>query len=275
MSRRLLAVPLLVVALGGGLSACGSSGGGTSSTPGTPKLGAGPGSAPEAEKLLAQTAAALKKVHSYHASGVSVDKDGRTTISADVSYDGRIRVTSDAKDGKVSLIVVGRSIYVKGDLTYWQGVGGPSSRLAQRLAGRWVKTPASFGTSLLKLVEQLLPKTFAHCLPQKLGKLTVTGTRVFKGQKVTVITDDGNTPGGTPSEIWVAASGAVLPARSLGHGKASQGGGFDPLCDDPDDTTIRSSTRYGLYNHIAPIRPPKHPLDLGALHGATPGGRSA
>lgn len=275
-ARRLLVLSVVLALLGAAVGGCGSgSGSGTASTPASgPK---NPRSSRAAYDIVLKSAAALKRVHSYHAAGVSVDKDGRTRLVADVSDDGRLRVTTRSRDGVLSLIVIGRDTYVKGDRRFWITTSGVGSglRAADLFAGRWVKAPPSFGAPFLKTVKELLPKTFAHCLPQKLGTLSITGTRTYRGQRVTVVADEGDVAGGTPSEMWFAAKGAPLPARGLSHGLTRQGGGYDPLCDEPDDTTTRSSYRFGQYDSIRKIVPPANPLDLGKLRGQEPGGRSA
>ncbi|MCW3040788.1 MAG: hypothetical protein JWM31_2693 [Solirubrobacterales bacterium] len=269
--RRVLPSVLAVVFASSGLAACGGGGSGSGA-------GGSPAGGPTAAQvLLKRTAAALRRIHSYRASGVSVDRDGRGTLLADVSDDGRLRTTSrSTRDGTLSLIIIGTATYARGDRRYWlRGGGAQGQAAADAFAGRWVKTPPSFGTPLLKTVKQLQPKTLAHCLPQDLGTLSLESRTVpDQGRRARIIRDDGAVPGGTEAELWVAAKGQPLPLRELTHGATRKGGTFDPLCDDPDDTTTRSSYRFSRYDAIPPIKAPRHPLDLGRLHGAAPGGRS-
>lgn len=264
--RRALLLPAAALACAG-LPACGDGGGGGAATP------SGPRSSLSADELLEQTAAALGRVRSYHMAGVSVDADGRSHYTGDTSADGRMRATYRDKDGTLSVIVIGLTTYVKGDARYWRRVGAAGVS-ARTFAGRWVKLPPALGAPLRSDVLRLLPKRQAYCLPKNLGTLSLDGTRTFKGRPVIVLRDEGERPGTTPSELWVAATGPAVPLRELQHGRQRPGGSFDPRCDDRDDDTLRSATTIGRYDRIRPIRPPKHFLDPGRLRGV-PGGRSA
>ncbi len=225
-------------------------------------------------ELLLESAKAIGRVDSYRLSGVSVTKDDRSHYEGETTADGRMRATYRDKDGTLSVIAIGRATWLKGDQRYWRKVGGAAARSSRVLSGRWVKLPPSAGSPLREDVLRLLPERQAYCLPKNLGTLSLDGTRIWKGRKVIVLRDAGDQPGTTPSELWIAATGPAVPLRELQHGRQKPGGVFDGLCDDRDEDTLRSSTSIDGYDAVAPIVPPKNPLDPGALPPA-PGGLRA
>jgi hypothetical protein len=229
------------------------------------------------QEILDASVTALGKVHSYHIVGTIEDKDGHTRLSADVTDAGGVRATFTTKGSTQSFITVGGQSYVQADRRFWlEGRSSPAARrLANLLAGRWVKVPASRARAFQKDVERLLPREQAYCLPRGIGTLTKVGVRTVGGRRVVVIRDKGDLPGGTPGELSVATHGRALPLRERQTGPSRPGGTFDARCDDPDDTSTASTATLSHYDKVKPISPPAHPLDLQQLPPPQEGGLSA
>lgn len=265
--RRALILPLLAAVPV--LAGCG----GGSAGSGTPADLA----AASPRQILDASVAALAKVHSYHLTGTIEDKDGHTSLSADVTDAGGVRATFTTGGSTQSFITVGGQSYVQADRRFWmKGRSGPDARrVANILAGRWVKVPASRARSFQKDVARMLPREQAYCLPRGLGTLTKVGVRRVDGRRVVVIRDRGDVPGGTPGELSVAATGRALPLLERQTGPSRPGGTFDARCDDPNDTSTASTATLSRYDRVPPVRPPAHPLDLQNLPPVAPGGLSA
>ncbi len=271
-----LLVALLVLVLVIVLAGCG---GGDDDPSSAPSGGAAAASGPRSEQspaeVLAATAAALKGVHSYHIRGRSIDEDGETRISGNITDKGALRFTVVDGSDRFTVIAIGRDTYLKAGEAFWRKGGSHGEATARLLADRWVKMPASASASLQKDVRQLLPTELAYCVAKGLGTLENLGARKLDGKPVVVIRDKGDKPGTSPGELTVAATGAALPLRVRQTGARRPGGKVDPRCGEEDDTTKRSTSTFDRFDEVAPITAPKDALDLDALGAAGGGGTPA
>lgn len=226
--------------------------------------------------VLGAARSALKDLHSYHVRGTTVDKDGASRISADVTDTGAMRFTVvDGGNHRFTVITTGGATYLKAGRAFWlHGNGAQGPAMARLFSGRWVKMPPAASQGLRKDARQLLPKELAYCLSRNLGTLENLGARKDQGASVVVIRDKGDKPGTSPGELSIPATGAALPVRVRQTGRRRAGGArADPRCQDAGDTTTASESVLTHFNAVAPIRAPQGALDLGALgSGGTAGG---
>ncbi len=256
---RTLAAALVATSLS--LAACGDSSDDEPTARGASTAAGGIAGKP-AEEILAEAAKAMGKVRSYHVEGTQTDEDGPMKLKADVSADGRSRISFTLKSQRVELIVLDDESYMKADKGFWktQG-GGGGEQLGELLADKWVRTPGRDAGGLSEAVEQLLPSTLAYCFTKGTGTITKKGTGEVGGKPVVILQDDGKTPGGSPGDLYVAQSGAPLPVRMVQTGRQTPGKP-DPRCGDDDSTTTKSDIRLSNYDEPVKITAPRDALDL-------------
>jgi hypothetical protein len=276
-SRRplLRALPLLVLPLA--LAACGGDDGGDgSSTTSTRAQATSTGAAPatttattppsgDAEARVRASAAALKALKSYHVSGTQTDDDGRAVIEGDVTAAGRAALTYRVGRSEVEFRVLGSTAYVRGNAAYWRAAAGAQGAT---LAGRWIKGRAG-DLGAVEVLDSLLPRTLARCLPVGNGTLRTGGTATVDGEPADVVIDAGDKPGTTPSRVFLAGDGPPLPLRVLQTGRRRPGGTLDPKCQDEDDTSTASDLRLSDFDEEVEIATPKDAIELPA--GSAPG----
>jgi len=235
--------------------------------------GGGDRSSQSAEQILKEVAAELGKVRSYHVSGTSVDKEGSSVISGDVTDSGAVRL-SVTKDGEpLTVISVDGQQYLKASGNYWRDNGGAQGpRLAGLLGDRWVKMPASSVKSLQADINRTLPKELAYCLSQETGPFEKAGMRSVDGRPTIVIRNKDTKPGSEPGELYVPTSGPALPVRTRQTGPRRPGGELDPRCENTDSTEKSSTATFSKFNAVKPISAPPNPLDLEQLGRAGGGG---
>lgn len=209
------------------------------------------------KQILADVQRDLAKVRSYHFSGLEVDHGSTTRMSGDVSASGRADVTFRERGASVRVILLQSTMYLKANAAFWKANGGKNGRkLADKLAGRWLKTN---DPSLKSLIDQVLPKHMASCVNVGTGTLKKGGVSSVGGKRAVVIVSKGDKPGTTPGRLYVTTTGAILPLRVLQTGRRKPGGHIDRRCQDPDDTSTSSDVRLGAFNE---------PLHITAPHGA-------
>jgi hypothetical protein len=261
-------VALLILALVIVLAGCGGSS--------SDDAGGGSRADKSPQDVLRDTERALQAVTSYHVAGTSVDEDGQSRISGDITAGGALRFTVADDASRFTVIVAGGQTYLKAGRAFWlKGNGAQGPAMARLFAGRWVKMPAAASQALQRDVKQLLPKELAYCVSRNLGTLENLGARNAHGTRVVVIRDKGDKPGTSPGELTVAASGAALPLLVRQTGPRRPGGKADARCQDADDTTKRSESVLSRFNDVAPIHAPKGALDLEALGRGGGGGTPA
>ncbi|CAN5536607.1 hypothetical protein BH20ACT17_BH20ACT17_04920 [soil metagenome] len=240
-----LAMPFVV----GG---CGDSG---SSDGESAKLGDKP-----AKQILADVVSALGKVRSYHVQGRFTDEDGPASLSGDVAATGQARLSYERGGQRFQLQVIGATTYLKANDKFWNKQAGAGA--ARVLADRWVKTRKR---NQRELVDELLPRTLASCLSKDHGAITKKGAGTASGQKTVVLHDDGNTPGGAPGDLHVAATDRPLPLRVLQTGPSKPGKPTDPKCGDGDSETTESDISLSKFDEPVRIVAPDNAVNLDSL----------
>jgi hypothetical protein len=253
-----VAAPLAVGALAG----CG--GGNASSRPPNGEALKSP------TQIVADTAAALDHVRSFHLAGTGTDlRGGRQTVIGDFGIPGRLHLVLAQAGGSVEIILVGGSGYFKASRAFWIAQGTPPSAAAL-LADRWVKLAAT-APGISEFVAWTNPATIGHCLVGKdLGTLSVAGHDTVAGQPVVVVADHGDLAGSTPERLYVTTTGPPLPLRVVQTGPQRSGGTPDRLCNETrrsPSTTQSGDLRISRYNEPVSITAPSGALDLSAVTG--------
>src|ERR1700757_79007 len=91
-------------------------------------------------QIISDTQLALGSVRSFHVAGTQTDKDGPSTISADVSLPGKVHVTVQQGTMDLEIVVTGADGYFKANRAFWDKQGGGAA--SALLSDRWVKVPA-------------------------------------------------------------------------------------------------------------------------------------
>jgi hypothetical protein len=268
--RRALICSLAPLALVG----CGGASGPTGST-GSSAASRSTAASKSAQAILAEVAAEMKKVRSYHVDGVDVSTDGRTRVVGDVSASGAVKFRLQAGGQTAEFVSVRRRTYLKADRAFWLAQVGPSgAKVAKLLADRWVKVPAAEAAVLTKALEQVMPETVAYCATHGTGTLTIAGRRRFAGKDVVVIADKGDVPGGAPGELYVAATGRRLPLRQRQTGPSTPGKSTEPRCHEPSSTTTSADGRFSRFDKPVRIAEPRGALDLTKLSAGASASKS-
>jgi hypothetical protein len=195
----------LVLALLGGCGSSSSSGNGAASK--------------SPSQIVAAAKAAAAGAASAHVSGSIVDEGKPISLDMELvsGKGGRGRITLEGLS--ISLIQVGKSVYINGSSAFYSHVAGAAA--ARLLQGKWLKAPASGGnfaslaslTNLAKLIDTTLA---SH------GKLAAAGTKTINGQKAVGVRD--TSKGGT---LYVAATGAAYPIEIVKSGASGGTISFD------------------------------------------------
>ncbi len=154
----------------------------------------------------------------------------RTIISLTTTGRDRYEASLTSAHSMFSVIALPGRAYLRGDRAFWRSQVA-SSAAAARLAGRWLHVPARGARSVTRSLGTLSPGTFARCLTEDHGALTVAGHATIDGTPAVIIRDAGNAPGATPSTIAVASRGAPYPLRYVASGATRRGGRID-VCND-------------------------------------------
>ena len=167
----------LVATLIAGVAACGRPGGpgpgsAAGATPGTPPAASADPLArlsayAIAEKALADTRAAT----SVHLAGTITDSGQKITLAETIVHGGTEcsgRLSVEGK-GSVQIILLGTTLWLKPDDTYWQSSGIPAADLP-KVAGKWVRSATSATgassmaapCSLTKMLSDTVPVSSAY-----------------------------------------------------------------------------------------------------------------
>jgi hypothetical protein len=219
-------------------------------------------------QVLADVKRDLSKVRSYHFSGYEIDGKTTTRLAGDVSAAGQADLTLRVANTSARIILLPPAMYLKANAAYWKANGGAQgSKLADKLAGRWLKVNDN---SLKSLIDDLLPKHIASCVTVGTGTLKKGGVGSVGGKRAVVIIDQGDKPGTTPGKLYVTATGPVLPLRLLQTGKRRPGGHLDKRCEDSADTSRASDLRFSAFDTALHIRAPHGAITAPGGSGGTP-----
>ncbi len=205
----------------------------------------------------------LGKVKSFHFAGRQTEKGAVTQLSGDVFASGSANIALTEGRASLRMILLPRATYLNANAVYWRRSGGKSGNaLATKLAGRWVKVPASAGDSVKPLLDELSPKHLASCVTVGTGTLSNNGVKTLGGRKVIVLQDKGDRPGTTPGLLYVAAEGPVLPLREIQTGPRKPGGKVNKRCDAASDASTAADVSFSRFDRVPPLKAPRNALDL-------------
>jgi hypothetical protein len=230
MKIKTLTLPVTALLAASALAACGGSSG---------SGGSGNGIASKSPVGIVNAASqAAARASSVHIAGTITS--GGTPITLDMHLVAGKGATGQISSRGLSakLISVGRYVYINGAESFWKAFAGPT--IAQKLAGKWLKTPAtgsfsSFGS--LTNMATLFSKAFGSH-----GTLAKGPATTVNGQQVVAVRD--TSKGGT---LYVATTGSPYPIEIVKTGSSAGQVTFDQ------------------YNQPVSLAPPAGAVDLTSL----------
>ncbi len=233
MKLKNLTFSITAVLAAGALAACGSSSGAGGSG------GSGNGVASKSPTgILNAASQAVAAASSVHISGTITS--GGTPITLDMHLVAGKGATGQISSRGLSaqLVSLGQYVYINGAESFWKTFAGPT--IAQKLAGKWLKTPASGSfSSLANLTNMRL--LFGQAFGSH-GTLAKGQTTTVNGQQVVALRD--TTKGGT---LYVATTGAPYPIEIVKAGSSS------------------GQVRFDQFNQPVSLTPPANAVDLASL----------
>jgi hypothetical protein len=215
------------------------------------------------QAILSDMQRDLGKVKSLHFAGRMTDPSGVTRMSGDVFASGSASIGVSQGKASVRMILLPKSTYLKASAGYWRAADEEyGAKLASKLAGRWVKVPASVRDTVQSLLGLMAPKNLARCLAGRAGTLTNNGVQTLGGREVVVVEGKGDRPGATPGLLYLAADGPVLPVRDVQTGPRMAGGKIDKRCDSEDSKTTAADVTLSRYDRVPRLRAPRNALSL-------------
>jgi hypothetical protein len=237
---------------------------------GSPETGSSQLADKPANQVLADVADALGELRSYHVEGDITDEDGRSTLSGDVSSTGKSHLRFQQAAQHFELIVIDDTSYLRANSAFWrEQAGSGDTRVTKLLTDRWIKTR---DRDQRKIVDGLLPSTLAACITKDHGTVTKKGVGKVGDKPTIVLHDDGDSPGGAPGDLHVAADGRPLPLRVLQTGPEKATKHPDPKCES-DSKTKASDIALSRFDEPVKILAPSGALDFDAV--TDEGGQSA
>ena len=214
-----------------------------------------------AAQILADSAAALRKVKSFHVEATQRNGNKVSKVSADLELPTKLRLAIQEAPKSASIIGVDGSVYIKANEAYWKEQQGGEA--AAQLADKWLKSPSST-TALEDLTKGIDPQTLSDCLAKDHGTIEKGGTETVDGQEAVVLIDKGDRPGTTPGKLYVAATGEPLPLRTIATGNQRPGGSPDPRCDEDNRRARKGDeAKFGRYDESLDIKAPPGAVEIG------------
>jgi hypothetical protein len=178
----------------------------------------------------------------------------RTIIALTTSGRDRFAASLTTSHTMFSVISLPGAAYLRGDRAFWRSQV-PTAAGAARLAGRGLHVPDSGARSVTRTLGTLSPGTFARCLTEDHGGLTVAGHTTIDGTPALIIRDAGNAPGATPSTIAVASSGAPYPLRYIATGATRRGGRVD-VCNNGSGSGATGTITLSQFGRTPAVQAP-------------------
>jgi hypothetical protein len=241
-----------------GLAGCGAVAAG-------PAIAPPPSASASAAGILAQTVAALDRVHSFHLQGTEQLGGLPVSLSGDFSIPGRVAVTITEAGRTFSLRSVGGRAYIMANAQYWVGLGAAASAVPV-LANRWVREPEASDRALAPFLALARRQTLGRCAVEPGGTVTLGPSATIDGEPALVLIDHGDAPGSSPGRLYVGAGS--LPVRVTESGPAQPGGTPDRTCGETgaaSSANTSSSFSFSRYDLPVRITAPPHALSLGEL----------
>jgi hypothetical protein len=258
--NRLRVAPILVACLvviagcGSSKSSSSSSTSSSSTTSATTTASATGGEASKPPKqLLEDAAAALRNAHGYAMQGAITQNHQRLALKLATTSPTAVHLTFSMGSGTADLIGLPNASFIRGNKEFWVSQAGAK---AARLAGHWIKVPASNAKALTGSLGEFAPGTLARCLVENHGTLTIAGKTTVAGQPAILIRDAGNVPGSTPGELAIATTGAPYPLQLTTNGDQRPGGHVD-VCNNGKGSSAAGTITFGEYGKVPPIQAPK------------------
>jgi hypothetical protein len=193
--RRLL--PLLATAV---LSACGSSGSPSASSP------SGGEDTRTASQIYDDFLTDMASERSVHVTGHQVDSRGSSSDIDVVDTQESASITISASGQTLYLVVTPSAVYA-----------------AESRSGPWTAAPADLSVNARSLT---LAST-VRCGRIEHGTLTKGSVSTVNGQRVIAVNDDGKAAGASPSTVYVTVSTPARLVRVVDHGATTPGGRAD------------------------------------------------
>jgi hypothetical protein len=213
--------------------------------------------------ILADLKRDLGKVKSYRIVATAREKSAVTKLSGDVFASGSANIAISDRRGTVRMLQLPKALYVKAGASYWKAVGGKNgAEVARKVAGRWVKVPASSGVSLKPVLSKLSPQYLGSCVAVNTGGLINNGIKKVSGRRAIELEIKGDQPGTTPGLLYVAADGPVLPLRQIQTGPRRPGGKRDKRCEESEDHSTSGEVSFSRFNAVPKLTAPRHALSL-------------
>lgn len=110
-----------------------------------------PASAPDplasltGKQIAAKALDDLKSAPSLTLAGTVTDKGQPETVSFGIARGGCVNTVSMGSKGTVTMIMIGKSIWMKADAAFWKASGGGDAGMVGMFAGKYVKMPTGGG----------------------------------------------------------------------------------------------------------------------------------
>jgi hypothetical protein len=206
----------------------------------------------------------LGKVKSYRVVATVREKNAVTKMSGDVFASGSADIVIGDRRGSVRMRQLPEASYIKADASYWKAAGGKNGDLlAKKLAGRWVKVPASVSADLKSVVTKLSPKYLASCATVEAGTVINNGIKTVAGRRAIELEIKGDRPGTSPGLTYVTADGPVLPVRTVQTGPRKPGGKVDERCEEREDHSTSGEITFSRFDAVPKLVAPRGALSLG------------
>jgi hypothetical protein len=209
-------------------------------------------------RILADAVAALRDSHGYVAQG-TLRQGGQTTrLKVRAQGPRSLELSLSIHGATAEVIVSGGNAYLRANAAFWVPHFGQRGQL---FAERWVEIPPSQISALTNQAGHFAPQTIGRCLGEDHGTLSVAGHTRVDGRPAIVLRDAGNTPGGTPSLVAVAASGTPYPLRDTATGPTRAGGRID-TCNNGKGEDLRGTLTFSQFGHVE-VHAPTNVLHVG------------
>jgi hypothetical protein len=220
-----------------------------------------------ASQIIASAERALSLVHSFHFEGVEVvQRTGTVELTGDIAVPSRFRIQISQGNQTAAVISINGTAYMMANTPFWAARAKTTTDAAavNLLANRWILVPPRVaGSAFGSMAAWSNPATFAKCVIGQHDTLTVAGTAIEGSQPVVIIRDNGNAPGDSPGETYIATTGPPLPVRATQTGPHRAGG--DVACGKGTagrDTTKSGDLRLSRFNRPVQITAPRNALVL-------------
>jgi hypothetical protein len=234
---------LSIVCCAAALAACGSSSGGS-------------GTSPHALVVDAQNALRNARGYEFSASLVEHGQPEQFVLEADAH--GNVDVSASQGGKAFQVITVGSATYINGNQAFWISAAG---QRGASLAGRWFALPAAQARSLTSGLVALEPANLPRCLGENLGTLSLAGHATVGGQAAIAIANAGNAPGSAAGTLDVASTAPHYPLRLTDTHGERPGGTID-VCNNGKGTGAVGTITFSHFGGVPAVAAPANAQSL-------------